>query len=195
MLRITRWTSLCSLVLAQLLTSVTASSHGFQPQQDLHLIGFDVGSPLAMFPDQARRQGFELSDGTYQTFDRWYRTTFPEIRVDFLYVVEPDFALIFGLGSGQYGEKFQIDPSFNIGFIRQVDVGENGTLSLRLTTRLGGELREKPCIANYGDIGGVQRVNCRLAATPLPPKDTLSFLWREKPEDRIRASINLVFRF
>ncbi len=30
--------------------------------------------------------------------------------------------------------------------------------------------------ADYGDIGGVQRVNCRLAATELEPKETLKYL-------------------
>jgi hypothetical protein len=41
----------------------------------------------------------------------------------------------------------------------------------------------------------VQRVNCRLAATPLEPSETLDFLWDEKPGDRLQASIGLVFRF
>lgn len=189
------WKITAILALVHAFTLTNTPTHAFETGTNLHLISFDVGSNLAVFPNQARGQGYELSDGTFKSFDRWYRTEIPEVRLDMLYAIRSDFGLILGFGSGQYGEKFQIDPSINIGFIQQADVGKNGTLSFRLSARLGGNLREKPCIADYGDIGGVQKVNCRLAATPLRPRDTLSFLWKEKPEDRLRASVNLVFRF
>jgi len=64
-----------------------------------------------------------------------------------------------------------------------------------VTTRIGGHLRERACTADYGEIGGVQRVNCRLAATPLEPRETLQYLWDERPGDRLQASVGLMFRF
>jgi hypothetical protein len=49
-------------------------------------------------------------------------------------------------------------------------------------------------VADYGDIGGVQSVNCRLAASELPPQETLKHLFNQAPHDRVtlnfRYSIN-----
>jgi len=65
---------------------------------------------------------------------------------------------------------------------------------LRAATRFGGGLKEGTCVADYGDIGGVQSVNCRLAASELPPQETLKHLFNQAPHDRVtlnfRYSIN-----
>lgn len=160
-----------------------------------HLIGVDLGTSLSDIPRTTRSSGYELSDGTPVRFDRWYRERVPNLQIDFLTEITSDLGLLWGVGTGEYGEKYRIDPSLRVGLLYTRPVGRNGVLSLRLTTRLGGRLRERACTADYGDIGGVQRVNCRLAATPLEPSETLDFLWDEKPGDRLQASIGLVFRF
>lgn len=163
--------------------------------EDTHLIGLSIGSDLSSIPNAARPQGYELSDGTGVSFDAWYRDRIPNLQVDFITEITPDFGVLWGIGTGEYGEKYQIDPSLRLGLLYNRPVGRNGVLSLRVTTRLGGRLRERSCTADYGDIGGVQRVNCRLAATPLEPSETLQYLWNEKPGDRLQASVNLLFRF
>lgn len=61
---------------------------------------------------------------------------------------------------------------------------KNAKLSFQSTfVPFGGRLKEKICIADYGDIGGVQRVNCRLEATELEPKETLKYLFNERKKD------------
>ena len=60
---------------------------------------------------------------------------------------------------------------------------------------LGGTLHEKSCSADYGQIGGVQEVNCRLAASTLPPAETLRYLLNEKPYNHNQVSLMLTWRF
>lgn len=159
------------------------------------LIGVSLGSDLSPVPSETRHLGYELSGGERVSFEDWYQVRVPDLRLDFLTELTPDLGLIWGVGTGEYGEKYRIDPSLRVGLLYTRPVGRNGVLSLRLTTRLGGRLRERACTADYGEIGGVQRVNCRLAATPLEPRETLDYLWNERPGDRIEASVGLVFRF
>lgn len=180
-------------LLSIFLSSTTASAD--QLLQDTFLIGVSLGSDLSSIPSGTRRQGYELSDGSPVSFDAWYRDRIPNLQIDFLTEISPDLGLLWGVGTGEYGEKYRIDPSLRVGLLYTRPVGRNGVLSLRLTTLLGGRLRERSCTADYGDIGGVQRVNCRLAATPLAPEETLDYLWNERPGDRLQASVTLLFRF
>jgi len=182
-------------LVAALVTVLTLTSAASAPLDRTHLIGIDLGTSLSDIPRTTRSSGYELSDGTPVRFDRWYEERVPNLQFDFLTEITPDLGLLWGVGTGEYGEKYQIDPSLRLGLLYNRPVGRNGVLSLRVTTRLGGRLRERSCTADYGDIGGVQRVNCRLAATPLEPSETLQYLWNEKPGDRLQASVNLLFRF
>lgn len=184
-------------VAASLLTVVVqAGSAGANPiLEETHLINVTLGSDLSPIPSSARSEGYELSGGASISFDDWYRVRSPDLRVEFLTELTSDLGLIWGLGTGEYGEKYRIDPSLKVGLLYTAPVGDNGLFSLRLTTRIGGHLNERSCIADYGEIGGVQRVNCRLAATPLAPAETLHYLWNEKTGDRLEASVGLVFRF
>ena len=154
-----------------------------------------LGSGLSGLPRDARSEGYELSGGERVSFNDWYRVQAPDLRVDFLTELTPEFGLLWGVGTGEWGKKYRIEPSLRVGFLYSTAVGGNGTFSFSLTTRLGGRLRELPCAADYGEIGGVQRVNCRLAATPLEPRETLQYLWGEKPADRVEATMRLFFRF
>lgn len=160
-----------------------------------HLIGLSLGTDLSSIPKSVRDDGYELSDGAGVSFEDWYRDRIPNLQIDFITELTPDFGILWGIGSGEYGDKYQIDPSLRLGFLYTRTIGDNGVLSMRLTTRIGGRLRERSCVADYGDIGGVQAVNCRLAATPLEPSESLNYLWNEKPGDRLAASIGLTFHF
>ena len=182
-------------LVAVLVTVLTLTSAASAPLDRTHLIGIDLGTSLSDIPRTTRSSGYELSDGTPVRFDRWYEERVPNLQFDFLTEITPDLGLLWGVGTGEYGEKYRIDPSLRVGLLYTRPVGKNGVLSLRLTTRLGGHLRERACTADYGEIGGVQRVNCRLAAAPLEPSETLEYLWNERPGDRFEASVGLVFRF
>jgi len=163
--------------------------------EDTHLIGVSLGSPLSSVPGRARSMGFELSGGGRIGFDDWYQVRIPDLRFEFLTELTPDLGLIWGIGTGEYGEKYRIEPSLKVGLLHTRPIGDAGLLSIQLTTRIGGRLRERSCDADYGLIGGVQRVNCRLAATPLEPNETLDHLWDEGPTDRLEGAIRLTFRF
>jgi hypothetical protein len=70
---------------------------------------------------------------------------------------------------------------------------KSSTLTLNGYYTFGGKLKEKSCTADYGEIGGVQEVNCRLAATELPPAETLKYLLNERPLNY--KIVNVQFRF
>ncbi|MGG7645462.1 hypothetical protein ACQ5SP_11710 [Rhodovulum sp. YNF3179] len=137
----------------------------------------------------------QLSDGTSVPFEPWYSSDWRDLRVTLLTLVDENFGILWGLGTGERGEKYEIEPSVTLGFIRRFDLSRNSSLTLRLSYTHGGDLQEKTCRADYGDIGGIQTVNCRLAATPLPPRDTLQYLVDEPPGDQLEAAINYVIRF
>jgi hypothetical protein len=72
---------------------------------------------------------------------------------------------------------------------------ETSNLSLSVSTTLGSILTERACTADYGDIGGVRRVNCRLAASALPPEETLRYRMRMNGLDETRVAVQYEFRF
>jgi len=126
--------------------------------------------------------GYELQDGTWVSFEKWYRTDWVGLQIDFLTQFNDDLGLLWGLGTGERGEKYTIDPSLKVGLVAQAHPQPNSTVSLTVTSILGGRLNELPCIADYGDIGGgEQEVNCRLAATRMPPEETLKYLVKADP--------------
>ena len=79
-----------------------------------------------------------------------------------------------------------------LGFVLTSEPSRNAVFSLKATTVVGGDLRERPCSADYGAIGGEQAVNCRLAASTLAPADTLQYLLQERP--RGRNSVTLEYK-
>lgn len=89
--------------------------------------------------------------------------------------------IIWGFSTGEIGGKYSIDPSLKLGLAIHQNFDKSSTISLRATTLLGGNLHESMCVADYGDIGGVQQVNCRLAASQLPPNQTLQYMFNDKP--------------
>jgi hypothetical protein len=159
-----------------------------------NIVDIHQGSDLTEMARQLESGGYELAHGRWQSFYAWYHTDWPEVRVDLLTQLSPDFGILWGVGTGEVGEKFNVEPSVKLGVIAQSHPAPGGTLSLSLTTILGGRLLEQPCEADYGDIGGIQQVNCRLAASPISPKDTLPLLLNVNPEQfRIMLSYHASF--
>lgn len=163
--------------------------------QSTHLIGIQYGSALSRQVGGVRGQSYELSGGELVRFDRWYGTRWQDMQLTWLTELNPRLGVIWGFGTGERGPKYRIAPSMQLGFLYQQPLSKLSAWSVRATTRLGGRLREKTCIADYGDIGGVQAVNCRLAASELQPKETLKYLLDESPRDRWVLAVRYVKRF
>jgi hypothetical protein len=158
---------------------------------DVHLIGIYQGSGLTAMAQGLENGGYELSDGTWVSFDKWYHSDWVDLRFEMLTQFSDNFGIIWGASTGQQADKIRIDPSAKLGVIFQQQPTPSTVLSLTVSSTLFGNLSESPCIADYGAIGGIQSVNCRLAASPLPPADTLKYLVNAAPS---RLSVSLSFR-
>ena len=163
--------------------------------ENSYLVDVRAGKGLSQSIRQFRRGGYELSNGSYVSFSRWYKSNWRNLRVTMMTQMSKELGLLWGFGTGEFGEKYTIDPSIKLGFIWQSEVKENFRLSLSATTIIGGKLREKPCLANYGAVGGIQKVNCRLAASFMAPSETLNYLIKEPPADQLVLRMGVVFSF
>ncbi len=162
---------------------------------ETHLLGIAVGSELSSLARSLARGGYELADGTPTDFRDWYGTDRPELRIDMLTRLGPGAGLIWGLNTGERGEKYRIHPGLKLGMILQHEASPRSTLTLQVTTVIGGGLREENCIADYGEIGGVQPVNCRLAAAPIAPEDSLQHTLRVRAREASRIDLSYRVRF
>nr|MCA0805960.1 hypothetical protein [Rhizobium sp. T1473] len=158
--------------------------------QETSLVGIYQGSELTAAADHLGQGGYELSDGTLVSFDKWYLSNWIDMRFEMLTQLSDDFGILWGASTGQRAEKVGIEPSVKLGFILQKRPTASTTLSLTVSSIFGGNLTERPCTADYGAIGGEQRVNCRLAASQLRPSDTLKYMINLEPS---RLKIDLRF--
>lgn len=145
------------------------------------LIEFKQGSELSSRMSIFQGGGYELSGGTPLSLKNWYTPAFVDTRITYITQLHPRVGLIWGFSTGESAQKYTIDPSMKIGFALRHVIDNSSSLSFRATTIISGRLRESPCTADYGEIGGIQQVNCRLAASSLPPSETLQYLYNEKP--------------
>lgn len=161
-----------------------------------HTFLMDVytGSARSALVKAAARGGYELADGTPLRFEAWYTPRLPDISVVFLTEVSGSFGLIWGLSTGEHGEKYRIAPAVNLGLILQQELFPNAVLTFSATTTIGGRLSERTCTADYG-IFGTAQVNCRLAATDMRPDETLSYLLTGRGRDEGRIMLSFNWRF
>ena len=152
-------------------------------------------SAMSLRAQQLAGGGYELSGGSFVSFVKWYAPKNPDLQFDFLTQFTPNFGLLWGFSTGEYGEKYTVQPAGKIGFIIQHEFNEKSRVSFSMTRLLAGGLKEKPCTADYGDIGGVQSVNCRLAATTLEPSATLQYLANIPAADRTSLSVRFSMNF
>lgn len=160
-------------------------------ERTISIVDLYQGTSLSALARGLGVGGYELQDGTWVSFEKWYHANWIDLHADFLTELADDFGVLWGVGTGEWAPKYRIDPSLKLGIITQAHPRANATLSLTATTTLGGSLTELPCIADYGDIGGVQSVNCRLAAGELPPAETLKYLVKADPT---RLYVALTYR-
>lgn len=163
--------------------------------QDTHLLDVHAGSQRSAVARDLSRGGYELSGGEYVDFRDWYSPRIPDVTVLFLTQVAPDFGIIWGFGTGERGEKYSIDPALYLGFAAQYRPFDTAVFSISATYPLFGTMRERTCVADYGAIGGIQTVNCRLAAEPMPPEETLGYLVNLDGETDARISIGFTLVF
>lgn len=145
---------------------------------------------------EAMKDGrYELAGGEPVDFERWYKQFWIDTSFEFITDLNQGLSVIWGFSTGERGEKYVIEPSFKIGFSTQYTINAQSALQFSAAWLIGGRLREKPCTADYGEIGGVQSVNCRLAAAPVEPAETLKYLLKESPVDRLAIGVRyqLVF--
>ena len=163
--------------------------------EDTYLVDVRFSDAFSSLISKLRDGGYDLSGGSYVNFSDWYGRNWRDLQVTMMTQITDDLGLLWGLGTGERGEKYSIDPSLRLGFIWRTELTRRTTFSLTATTLIGGQLREKPCIADYGAIGGIQTVNCRLAATFIAPRDTLKYLVNESPIDRVVIKLNWALSF
>ena len=163
--------------------------------EDTFLLDAYVGSYRSSIANDLRKGGYELSGGEFVDFREWYTPKVPDTTVLFLKQVSPDFGIIWGVSTGEKGEKYRIDPAFQLGFVYQYVPFENAVLSIKATYPVFGNMTEKKCTADYGDLGGIQTVNCRLAADIIPPEETLDYLVKLRGETDARISVSFSFLF
>lgn len=185
-------------VLAALLLALAgpAAAEAFpERNKSTFLIGVRNGSQLSADVRSVRAGGYELADGTPVDFADWYSSDWTDIGLTWLTQIDKGFGVIWGLSTGERGEKYRIDPALKLGITLQRRVSRHSFATLTAHTIIGGELRERTCTADYGAIGGVQEVNCRLAATTLPPEETLDYLLDAPAHDRHYLTLVFTWEF
>lgn len=181
-----------------LAASSTASAQSYLRRGDsflnsTYIIEITQDTSISVKARELRSGGYETASGNYIDFKQWYTPAWYDTRVSWLTQITPNWGVIWGLSTGESAEKYTIDPSLRLGVTYQAKPIKNGTLTFTATTTKGGILAEKACTANYGEIGGVQVVNCRLAASALAPEDTLTYLTYAAPLNTWYISFNYIF--
>ena len=162
--------------------------------QDTYLLDVYAGSARSDLAASLRSGGYELSGGNAVNFDDWYKPRLPDLTVLLFSELSPNFGISWGLSSGEVAQKYKINPALHVGFTVQTELFANATLSLTIQTLLGGRLREKSCTADYEEEG-ISEVNCRLAASLLPPEETLNYLLDVSAQTETRITLRLQYSF
>jgi hypothetical protein len=178
-----------------LTAGLSGSAHAQSFLEVTHLVDVSLGSGLAQTVSQYKRGGYRLSDGKYVDFERWYSSKWRDLGITVMTEVNQNFGVFWGVSTGERGPKYEILPALKIGFILQKHLSEQSILSFSAITSIGGNLTEKACVADYGQIGGTQTVNCRLAASTLPPSVTLKYMFDQSPPDRTELRLNYIWFF
>ena len=171
----------------------TYSAPGHSFFDSTYLLEVKQDTTLSLKAKELRYGGYETANGQPIVFDQWYTPNWSELQVAWLTQINKNFGIIWGISTGEQAEKYVIDPSLRLGFIYQREVKKNRFFSVTAYTFIGGELKEKTCTADYGEIGGIRTVNCRLAATTLEPEETLNYLVYAKPSSSVQLSFKYLF--
>ena len=183
-----------SLAVALLCCAAGPAGAGSGDGTGTYLLDIHLGSRRSDVVQGLRNGGYELANGQRVSFDGWYRPRHPELTILFLSQVSDGFGITWGLSTGGDGQKYAIDPALLLGLTWQANLSPRSTLTLGLQTVWGGRLRERSCIADYGPFG-MAEVNCRLAATEIPPSETLHYLANIGGQAENRLTLRFDHRF
>ena len=160
------------------------------------LIELSADSLLSRYAAALRWGGYELAGGQFQSFDAWYGVRgLPDIHMSWLVPVSANWGWIWGFRTGERGAKYSIAPGLKLGWVYDTAVSSQSRLSVKATTVLGGRMVERPCSSDFGEIGGLRLVNCRLAASTLTPEQSLGYLINLPPPDRYQVSVQYQYSF
>lgn len=160
-----------------------------------HLVELRQGSELSRRMSDLRAGGFETAQGQRVDFAPWYTPRWADAHVGWMTQIDPQWGLLWGFGTGEKAPKYSISPSVRLGLLYTTQPSRDSQFTFRWTASTGGNLRERPCTADYGAIGGVQQVNCRMAASTLAPADTLQYLVRASSRERHALSVSYRIQF
>lgn len=163
--------------------------------ENTSMLDMRMGSSRSAIARNLSIGGYELSDGTPVSFADWYMPHFPEMSLLFLTQINPSLGITWGISTGERGEKYRIDPGVWLGLVYRMQLSKHSGLTFFATTLIGGDFRELACRGDYKEIGGLQKVNCRLAASVIPPSETLNFLIKERGFSETRLSMRYEIRF
>ena len=164
-----------------LMCALLGASSAAAQEMTTSIVDIHQGSSLSDLARGLGNGGYELQKGSWVSFNQWYHSNWVDFHVDFLTQLTESTGILWGFGTGEGAEKYSIAPSLKLGFLTQTHPNPNSTLSLSVTSTIGGDLTEKPCVADYGDLG-TYSVNCRLAAGQMAPQETLKYLVNAKPQ-------------
>jgi len=154
-----------------------------------------VGSSRSNIATALSNGGYELANGTPVDFRDWYSPRRDDLNVLFMTVITPNLGIEWGASLGERGAKYRINPGLWLGLVGRRELGARSSITFSAITMLGGDFREKTCVGDYGEIGGVQEVNCRWAASILPPEETLAFLINKSGRIEERYTLRYELRF
>ena len=165
---------IAGIVLVVALTS--GSSHAFST----YLVDIRQESDLSRKMSSYGSQGIEDAKGNRVSFQPWYGHRWTDSSIVWMTQISPSWGVTWGFSTGEKGVKYTISPTLKLGLVFQQPLDRRSSLSMRANVLLGGRLKERSCIASYGDIGGEHEVNCRLSATELAPEETLKYMFNER---------------
>lgn len=160
-----------------------------------HMVDLVQGSVLSDKAYGLQSGHYETSGGELITFNKWYSNKWTDVHVTFMTRVLPTTGVTWGFSTGEYGQKYNIDPSVKIGFVSIHTVTKALSVTVTGSYTLFGKFRERTCNADYGEVGGAQTVNCRLAASELPPSETLQYVLNERPYNYKTVSVQINYIF
>ncbi|MGX5831827.1 hypothetical protein [Mesorhizobium sp. 43Arga] len=98
---------LVSFVMAVWVSATTASG------QETSFVDIHQGSELTEAARRLGQGGYELSDGTWVSFDKWFHSSWIDMPFEMLTQLSDDFGLLWGASTGQRAEKLRIDQAWN----------------------------------------------------------------------------------
>lgn len=147
------------------------------------LASLSLGSPLSDRTRAVSLDSYLLSTGAYESFAPLYGTGRRTIRALFRTDIGAKTEGLWGFATPESAPSYDLSAGLSLGLTHRIDIDENRSVTLMVLFRLGEWLSEDSCTADYGAIGGAREVNCRLSGSPLPPEETLDYLWEERTPD------------